>query len=80
MRSKVQRWGNSLAVRIPKAFAEEVGLTDETPIEMRLTKGGLLLEPSPVRAPTLDELLDEVTESNLHAETDTGPARGGEAW
>ena len=45
MKSKVQRWGNSLAVRIPKAFAEEVGLTDDSSIEMRLLRAGFV-EPS----------------------------------
>ncbi len=80
MKTKVQRWGNSLAVRIPKAFAEEVGLQDDSPIEMRLVKGGLLMEPSPGWAPSLDELLGGVTESNLHDEVDTGPAQGSEAW
>lgn len=80
MKTKVQRWGNSLAVRIPKTFAEEVGLTDDSPIEMRLVKGGLLLEPAPTWAPSLDELLDGVTESNRHDEVDTEPAQGSEAW
>ena len=80
MESKVQRWGNSLAVRIPKAFAEEVGLTDDTSIEMRLHKGGLLIEPSSVWNPTLDELIDGITTENRHDEFDTGPAVGKEAW
>lgn len=80
MKTKVQRWGNSLAVRIPKAFAEEVGLKDDSSIEMRLVKGGLLLEPSSVWAPSLDELLADVTECNVHDEVSTGPAQGLEAW
>jgi antitoxin MazE len=80
VKSKVQRWGNSLAVRIPKAFAEEVGLTDNSSIEMRLVKGGLLVEPSSTWTPSLDELLDGVTDSNLHDEVDSGPAQGSEAW
>lgn len=80
MRSKVQKWGNSLAVRIPKSFAEEVGLKDDSTIEMRLFKGGLLLEPTPVWAPTLDELLDGVTAENVHDEADSGESRGSEAW
>jgi antitoxin MazE len=75
MKTKVQRWGNSLAVRIPKAFAEEAGLKDDSPIEMRLIEGGLLLEPS-----LACELLGGVTEANLHHEVDSGPARGLEAW
>lgn len=80
MKTKVQRWGNSLAVRIPKTFAEEVGLKDDSPVEMRLVKGGLLVEPSSTWTPSLDELLAGVTESNLHDEVDTGPAQGSEAW
>ncbi len=80
MKTKVQRWGNSLAVRIPKTFAEEVGLTDDTPVEMRLFKGGLLVEPSCTWGPSLEELLDGVDESNLHGEVDAGPPQGSEAW
>ena len=80
MKTKVQRWGNSLAVRIPKAFAEEVGLKDDSPVEMSLVEGGLLVEPSSTWAPSLDELLDGVTKANLHDEVDTGPAQGSEAW
>jgi antitoxin MazE len=78
--TKVQRWGNSLAVRIPKSFAEEVGFIDGSPVEMRLVDGGLLVEPVSARPPSLEELLRGVSESNLHAEVDTGPAQGFEAW
>ncbi|MHB8868059.1 MAG: AbrB/MazE/SpoVT family DNA-binding domain-containing protein [Thermoleophilia bacterium] len=80
MKTKVQRWGNSLAVRIPKSFAEEVGLKDDSAVEMRLVEGGLLVQPSSAWAPTLDELLDSITDANLHGEVDTGPAQGTEAW
>ncbi|MCZ7662540.1 MAG: AbrB/MazE/SpoVT family DNA-binding domain-containing protein [Thermoleophilia bacterium] len=80
MKTKVQRWGHSLAVRIPKTFAEEVGLKDNTPVEMRHVKGGLLVEPSSTWSPSLEELLDGVTESNLYGEVDSGPAQGSEAW
>ncbi|MDO8950936.1 MAG: AbrB/MazE/SpoVT family DNA-binding domain-containing protein [Actinomycetota bacterium] len=80
MKTKVQKWGNSLAVRIPKTFAEEVGLKDDTSIEMRLVKGGLLLAPTAEWTPSLDEMLATVTDSNLHDEVETGPAQGSEAW
>ena len=80
MKTKVQKWGNSLAVRIPKTFAEEVGLTDDSPIEMRLVKGGLFLEPFSTWAPTLDELLEGIDDSNLHDEIDTGAGQGREVW
>ena len=80
MHTKVQRWGNSLAVRIPKSFAEEVGLVDGAAVEMRLVDGGLLVEPVSAPPLCLEELLDGVTEANLHAEVDTGAAQGSEAW
>ncbi len=80
MESKVQRWGNSLAVRIPKVFAEEAGLTEGTAIEVRLHRGGLLIEPSSVWNPTLDELVNGITADNRHDELDTGPAVGDEVW
>lgn len=80
MKTRVQRWGNSLAVRIPKSFAEEVGLTADSPVEMRLVEGGLVVEPAPARPLSLAELLEGVTESNLHDEVDPGPAQGSEVW
>ena len=80
MMTKVQRWGNSLAVRIPKSFAEEVGLKDNSPVELRLVEGGLLVEPASERPPSLDELLEGVSDSNIHGEVDTGPAQGSEVW
>jgi antitoxin MazE len=80
VRTRVQRWGNSLAVRIPKSFAEEVGLQDDTPVDLRLSQGKLVLEPSSPRPPTLEDLLHGVRKSNLHTEVDTGPAHGREAW
>ena len=80
MKTRVQRWGNSLAVRIPKSFAEEVGLEDDSPVNLRLSHGKLVLEPSSPPAPSLDELLRRVRKSNLHTEVDTGPAQGREVW
>jgi antitoxin MazE len=80
VRTKVQRWGNSLAVRIPKSFAEEVGVTEGSQVEMSLVDGRLVVERAPVAAPTLAELLEGVTEANRHGEADSGPPVGGEAW
>ena len=80
MKTKVQRWGNSLAVRIPKSFAQEVGVMDGSLVEMRLVDGGLLVEPVSARPLSLEKLLDGVSEANLHAEVGTGSAQGSEAW
>jgi antitoxin MazE len=79
MRTRVQKWGNSLAVRIPKSFAEEAGLQENGPIDLSLVDGGVRIE---VAGPemTLDELLGGVTNDNLHGEVDHGPEAGNEAW
>ena len=78
MKAKVQRWGNSLAIRIPKSFAEEVGLEAGSPVELRLVDRGLLVEPAPDESLNLDDLLDGVTKANIHAEVDAGPSQGRE--
>ena len=80
MKAKVQRWGNSLAIRIPKSFAQEVGLVADSPVEMHIADGTLVIVPAPVVAPTLGELLEGVTPDNLHGEIDAGPPRGDEVW
>lgn len=80
MKTKVRKWGNSLALRIPKTFAAEIGLSDETTVEVSLKDRKLVVEPSARPTFTLEGLLKRVTKKNLHAEIDTGPARGKEAW
>ncbi len=80
MRTKVQRWGNSLAVRIPKSFAQEVGLVADAPVELHIADGALVITRAPVAPPTLEELLEAVTADNLHGEVDAGPAHGAEVW
>jgi antitoxin MazE len=80
MRTRVQKWGNSLAVRIPKPFAAEVGLQPDTPVEVSLVDGKLVMAPVVESGLTLEVLLARVTEHNLHREVDSGPAVGNEIW
>lgn len=80
MNARVQRWGNSLAVRIPKVIAQETGLKEDAAVALSIVEGKLVIEPVAARAFTLDALLVDVTEANLHAEVETGPATGQEAW
>jgi len=77
---RVQKWGNSLALRIPKVIAAEIGLRPETPVELSLVKGKLVVEPVSEPTVTLDALLDQVTKDNLHGEIETGSAVGNEIW
>jgi antitoxin MazE len=80
MRTRVQKWGNSLALRIPKSFAVEAGIEQETEIDVTLVDGKLILTPLVTPMFTLNQLLAGITDANLHDEYDTGTAFGNEAW
>ena len=78
MKARVQKWGNSLALRIPKSFAAEAGLRENAPVELSLVEGKVVVQSVSPEPLTLDELLRGVTDDNLHEEWDTGPAVGRE--
>ena len=80
MLTKVQKWGNSLALRIPKAFALDAQLENDSFVEISLVEGQIII--TPVVAPnwTLEELLAGINKNNIHHEVDTGLAVGNEAW
>ena len=80
MLTKVQRWGNSLALRIPKAFALDANLEDDSAVEISVVKGKLIITPVVARNWTLDELLAGINQDNVHNEIATGAAVGKEAW
>ncbi len=80
MKTRVQKWGNSLALRIPKAFAEEAGLHADAAVESSLQKGSLIIRPLKPQPLTLDLLLQCITDDNPPGEWDTGPAVGKEVW
>lgn len=80
METRIGKWGNSLAVRIPQSVASQVGLSLNAAVE--LTPRGEKLVISVLERPVaeLDALLARVTDDNLHGEVETGPSVGGEAW
>jgi antitoxin MazE len=80
MKTRVQKWGNSLALRIPKSFAEEAGLHADAAVELSLEGGRLVIQPIAPPPLTLDQLLRGITDENLPGEWDTGPAVGREVW
>ncbi len=80
MKTKVQKWGNSLAVRIPKAFAEEIGLEPQTAVDVSIEEGRLVVSRSQRISMKLEDLLQRITPDNLHRELDTGTAVGNEVW
>lgn len=80
MKARIQKWGNSLALRIPKTFAEEANLKENSPVEVSVTEGKLVVIPVSKSKLTLEKLLAGVTSENIHAEVETGPAVGNEVW
>ena len=69
-----------MALRIPKPLADEAGLKDNSPVQLLLRDKLLVVVPVHKPALSLDALLAQVTNTNLHDEAQTGPAVGGEAW
>ncbi len=80
MKARVQKWGNSLALRIPKSFAADAQLEQDALVEMSLVDGKLVVCALVRKQASLEQLLAGVTEENRHGEWDMGPAVGGEAW
>jgi antitoxin MazE len=80
MKGKISRWGNSLALRIPRKLASSHHLDEGTSVEIIEDQGELKLRPVPEQIYHLDELLGGITEQNLHEEVQTGSARGKEVW
>lgn len=79
METKIQKWGNSLGLRIPKAFAKEAGVEAGSAVDISLEGGNLVIKPK-VRRYKLSDLLEDVTSENLHEAVDFGPPTGNEAW
>ena len=80
MQTKVQKWGNSLGVRIPRGLAEEVGLGAGTEVSLTAKDGELVLRPSLPTRLRLQDLLSGITLANIHASVDTGETVGAEAF
>jgi antitoxin MazE len=80
MLTKIQKWGNSLALRIPKAFALDAQLENDSVVEVSLVDGQIVIKPIAAPNWSLEQLLSAVNSNNIHRETDTGDAVGNEVW
>ncbi len=76
----VEKWENSLAIRIPQNLAKEIHLAEGTQIDLSVIDGNLVIRPSSRERYALDELTKEITLENLHTEVDSGIAVGNEDW
>ncbi|OGV84026.1 MAG: multidrug transporter MatE [Lentisphaerae bacterium RIFOXYB12_FULL_65_16] len=80
MQTKIQKWGNSLAVRIPKPFVKEAHLAYGTSVDLSVDDGRIIIDPHSGPEYRLEDLLKGVTQRNIHAEVSTGEAVGREVW
>ncbi len=78
MKTHVQKWGNSLAVRIPKAFAVDLDIDQGASVDLAVEDGALILRPLPTTEYRLSDLLADVTEENLHPVVEWGAPVGRE--
>ena len=80
MQTRIQRWGNSLGLRIPRSFAAEVGVDAGTEVDLSIQDGDLVVKPVRRRTYQLKDLLRKITAKNLHGEVNTGDPVGREIW
>jgi antitoxin MazE len=80
MLAKAQKWGNSLAVRLPKTLAEECGIEADSPVEIVREDNLIIIKPVRKKGFSLDRLLAGVTKDNIHSEVSTGILAGKEIW
>lgn len=80
MIATVAKWGNSLALRIPTAFAREISAREGMQLDISVVDGTLVLKPvADTQDFSLDQLLDGITPESLHGEISGGPSVGNEA-
>ncbi|MCH7764439.1 MAG: AbrB/MazE/SpoVT family DNA-binding domain-containing protein [Candidatus Marinimicrobia bacterium] len=79
MRIKIQKWGNSLALRIPRAFAKEMHIENNSMVDISLENDHLVISPiDDLEEFSLSTMLSDINENNLHQSVDFGEAVGKE--
>ena len=79
MKTKIKKWGNSLAVRIPKSFAEEMSLDEGSHVHLSLNDNELVIRAVENRH-DLRKLVGRITKRNRHEVVDLGESAGREEW
>ena len=78
MTVSIKKWGNSLALRIPKDIAHTLNIENNSTLELTIKDGALVIEPQ--KNTLLESLVSQIDVDNLHVETDTGKVVGNEEW
>ena len=80
MQTKIRKWGNSLALRIPKVLALDAHIKENSVVEVVVSEGKIIARPSREQKFDLKTLVDGITPDNVHTEVETGPPVGREEW
>jgi antitoxin MazE len=80
MKTTAQKWGNSLAIRVPKSVAVQVGIQEQDEFEIEVQDGNVVLKPQLQRVYRLEDLVKQITPNNLHGEIGMGNPVGREVW
>lgn len=80
MTTTVQKWGNSLALRIPSSLAKDIHLHRGSEVEVAVVEGTMVIKPKGRRKFSLNQMVKGITSSNRHKEQDWGSAQGQEIW
>ena len=80
MLTKVQKWGNSLGLRIPRSFAADAKVGPGSVVDISLVRGGLMVRAACPRKYRLADLLRGISKRNLHTAVDAGGPVGREDW
>ena len=80
MQTQIKKWGNSLALRIPKLLALDANLKQNKLVDISFDKGSIIITPIDEKEYSLKKLLEGVSKNNLHGEFDTGTPVGKEIW
>jgi len=77
---KILKWGNSLGLRIPKAFAKEAGVDEGSDVDISLDGDQIVIRRASTLRYRAEDLVSEIREDNIHEEIETGDAVGREGW
>ena len=80
MQTKIKKWGNSLALRIPKLLALDANLKLNKLVDLSIDKGSIIIVPIVEKEYSLEKLLKGISRNNLHGEFNTGSPVGKEIW
>jgi antitoxin MazE len=80
MKARIQKWGNSLALRIPKSFATHSSIEQGSVVDLSMDNGRIIIEPAREQGYSLEEFLARITKKNSHSEIDCGGPIGKEVW